>query len=360
MRVLSTLRRALRKRSRFVGTAPGELLAPEPTEARATTISAIVYDADQVVEEDLRDAAHAAELAARLGIKWFDVDGVHDPRPLQELGKTLGLHPLIVEDMVNTDQRTKIEEYDGVLFAVLRRFYIEDEEGHLSDEQISIVLTQDTVVSIGEKETEQFQVVFDYLRSGKPRVRLLHADYLAYRLMDSVLDSYYIVLDRISERLENVGDDLSKKVTPQSLAPLFEIKNDLLFLRKSVWPLRDVLTTLVRGGSPLIRPEMLPFYRDLYDHAVRVMDIIETFRELQSGKLDLYMSVLSYRQNEVMRVLTVAATIFLPLTFLAGVWGMNFENMPELGWRLGYLFAWGAMALLAFGMLAFFRRKKWL
>lgn len=340
------------------GRPPGERLDPEAPSAQATRIHAIVYDASSIEETDVASAEQVKTLLGRSGVKWFDVDMLRDVQALQQMCAALGLHALLVEDLVNTDQRTKIEDYGSVLFIVLKQFSLAGER--MTDEQISLVLGRDFVLSVGAKETNQFEVVRDYLRSGKPRDRLEHADYLAYRLLDSIVDGYYVVLDRLSDRVEALEAELVKGPTARSLPVMFEIKHDLLFLRKAIWPLREMLNSLLRDGTPLVRHEMQPFLRDLYDHCVQVMETIETFREMQAGNLDMYMSSLSVRQNEVMKVLTVAATIFLPLTFLAGIWGMNFEIMPELHWRFGYGLALAIMAALAVGMVAYFRHKRWM
>ena len=307
---------------------------------------------------DVEAAEQVSELLGQPGIKWLDVDALRDVKLLQGTCEKLGLHALVIEDIVNTDQRTKLEDHGEVLFIVLKRFTLEGER--IVDEQISLVLGKDFVLSVGEKETDQFAVVRDYLRSGKPRSRLANADYLTYRLLDSIVDGYYVVLDRLSDRVEALEAELVKGPTAHTLPVIFEIKHELLFLRKAIWPLREVLGSLLRDGTPLIRREMQPFLRDLYDHCVQVMETIETFREMQSGNLDMYMSSLSVRQNEVMKVLTVAATIFLPLTFLAGIWGMNFDVMPELHWRFGYILALAVMAISAIGMVVYFKRKRWI
>ncbi|MFZ5433615.1 MAG: magnesium/cobalt transporter CorA [Calditrichota bacterium] len=357
---LSTLKRALQRRSKHVGKAPGERRPVEVPTAPATQIHAIVYDAERIVEHDIHSAEEIPALLQQPGIKWLDVDALQDVDLLHKVCGQLGLHTLVIEDIINTDQRTKLEDYNQVLFIVLKRFTVNGSDNAISDEQISIVLGKNFVLSVGEKETDQFEVVRDYLRSGKPRERLLNTDYLAYRLMDSIVDAYFMVLDKLSDRIEALEAELVDKPTPQTLPVIFDLKRELLFLRKAIWPLREVLGSLVRDELPLIRAEMKPFFRDLYDHCVQVMETIEAFREMQSGNLDMYMSSLSVRQNEVMKVLTVAATIFLPLTFLAGIWGMNFEFMPELHWRMGYLFAWAIMAIAVVGMIVYFKRKRWM
>lgn len=358
MKPLASLQHALRRRSRNPGIAPGELTRLEPDAQVPSRVTVLVYDAERLSEFALEQPSDAAAVLQQPGIKWIDVDSIHGVGECAELCDKLGLHPLMVEDIINTDQRPKVEDYGELLFFVIKWFGF-DADGQLVEEQISVALGNGVVLSFGTRASDVFSVVREYIRSGKKRVRLLHADYLAYRLLDSVVDNYYVVLDRISERIERLDTALWERPSPEILPELFRIKHDLLFLRKSIWPLRDALAVPLRDGSPLIRADMQPFFRDLYDHAVRVMDILETFREMQSGKFDLYMSSLSYRQNEVMKVLTVAAAIFLPLTFLAGIWGMNFRVMPELGWPFGYFIALGIMAAAAAGMIFFFKRKNW-
>jgi magnesium transporter len=267
---------------------------------------------------------------------------------------------LILEDIANTEQRTKLEDYGDILYIVTRWFEIEKASGRIVSDQISLILGRDFVVSFSEKEADEFASVRQRIREGKGRIRTMGADYLAYRLLDSIVDNYYIILEPLGERIDDLETRLLENPSPKILPEIFDIKRDLLFLRKSVWPMREVLSSLERGESPLISTETRVFLRDAYDHTIHVMDTIDIFRDMEAGSVEVYLSSLSYRQNEVMRLLTIISTFFLPLTFLAGVWGMNFMVMPELKWPFGYALAWGVMLAIAGGMVVYFRKKKWL
>jgi magnesium transporter len=354
------LRRALTRRSKTVGQAPGQSMHIEDHKLEPTRIRAFVYDADNMIETEVQQADDIERVLSQSGIKWIHVDGLQNAPLLQEIGEKLGLHSLILEDVLNTDQRTKCEDYGQAIYIVLKWFEIEGENEEISEEQISIILQKDVVLSVTEKQADEFAVVRDYIRSGKRRRFLLNADYLAYRLVDSVVDHYFSILEHIGERIDALEVTLIESPSPQILPSLLTIKHELLFLRKAVWPLREMLSALQREETPLIRPETLMYFRDVYDHTIQVMDTIETFRDTQASKFDMYLSSLSFRQNEVMKVLTIIATIFLPLTFLAGIWGMNFEHMPELRWPQGYAIALGIMLVIGGAMVAYFRKKKWL
>ena len=360
MRPLTNLQKALGRRTKKVGLAPGTIVENGERKFEPTRINAFVYDADKVVETEVKQASDIEQVLSQSGVKWIHVDGLQNSQLLQEVSEKLGLHSLILEDILNTDQRTKFEDYGNVLYIVLKWFEVEKENDQISEEQISIILEKDFVLSVTEKQADEFAVVRDYIRSGKKRKLLLDADYLAYRLVDSVVDHYFVVLEHIGDKIDTLEITLIENPSPQILPALFAIKHELLFLRKAVWPLREMLSTLQRDETPLIQPETLVFFRDVYDHTIQVMDTIETFRDTQASKFDMYLSSLSFRQNEVMKVLAIFATLFLPLTFLAGIWGMNFQHMPELTWPRGYALALGIMLVAAGGMIAYFRKKKWL
>jgi len=353
-------RKFLRKISQTAGLPPGTLVHVGERKLERARITAMVYSAERVVEKDITDVSEVRTLLAEPGVKWIDVDGVHELATIEKLGEELKLHPLILEDIVNTEQRTKLEDYGDILYIVTRWFELEKASGRIVSDQISLILGRDFVVSFSEKEADEFASVRQRIREGKGRVRSMGADYLVYRLLDSIVDNYYIILEPLGERIDDLQARLLEAASPKILPEILDIKRDLLFLRKSVWPMREVLSSLERGESPLISTETRVFLRDAYDHTIHVMDTIDIFRDMESGSMETYLSSLSYRQNEVMRMLTIIATFFLPLTFLAGVWGMNFAAMPELKWPFGYALAWGVMLAIAAGMVVYFRKKKWL
>jgi len=272
----------------------------------------------------------------------------------------LGLHPLTLEDIASTHQRPKMEDFDNYFYFVLRMPYFQRRGGRIHAEQISIVLMKNAVVSFQEREGDVFDPIRERIRRNKGRIRKCGADYLAYALMDAIVDNGFAILETLGERTESLENNVLKEPDPAVVREIHALKRELILLRKAIWPLREVLANLSRDDSPLISKSTALYLRDVYDHTIQVVETVETFRDTVSGLLDVYLSVVSNRMNEVMRVLTVIATLFIPLTFLAGIWGMNFEFMPELEWKFAYPVVLGIMILIAATMLIFFRRKKWL
>jgi len=270
------------------------------------------------------------------------------------------LHHLVIEDIHNTYQRPKAEDYEDFLYIVLKMISWDENLNQAQAEQVSMILGKGYVLSFKEDPGDIFDPVRVRLREGKGRIRKSGADYLAYALLDQVVDNYFLVLENLGERIESLEEELTTNPSPATLKAIHHLKRELIFLRKSVWPLREAINSLERGDSSLFQAETLVYLRDLYDHTIQVMDTIETFRDMVSGMLDIYLSSISNRMNEIMKVLTIIATIFIPLTFIAGVYGMNFANMPELQWPWGYFAVWGVMILVAGGMIIFFKRKGWL
>lgn len=293
-------------------------------------------------------------------VTWINIDGLHDTTLLKDLGEHFGLHPLVLEDIVNANQRAKLEDYDDHVYLVLRMLHYDAELGRISAEQVSVVLGPRYVLSFQEREGDVFDPIRERIRSGKGRIRKLGPDYLAYALLDAVVDSYFEVFERVAERIEQLEQQLSGEPTPDILGRIYDIKREVIFLRKSVWPLREVVSGLERGDSKLIKKDTSVFLRDVYDHTIQVIDAIESFRDLVGGLQELYLSSVSNRMNEVMKVLTIIATIFVPLTFAAGIYGMNFEYMPELGWKWSYPIFWVVIGGVAGAMISFFRRRRWL
>ncbi len=267
---------------------------------------------------------------------------------------------------MNAAQRPKVEEFDDYLFLTLKTFFSTARSNTIKTQQLSIVLGENFVLTFQNHPNDLFDDVVQRIKSGKGRIRSMGADYLTYRLVDSVVDSYFNIIDKVGDAIETIEDRLMAEPEEQVLYDIHSLKRDMIFLRRSIWPMREVVGTLSRDRTSMINPETEVFYRDIYDHTIQVIDTIETFRDMLSGMLDLYLSSLSNKMNEVMKVLTIIATIFIPLTFIAGIYGMNFDpeasplNMPELGWYFGYPFAMGLMLIIAFMMLIFFRRKKWI
>lgn len=368
--------RAVRWGKRFQkpGTAPGTLTAPAEQRVERVSVRVMRYDregVDERVIEPEKGWGDVPESVARGapegGVTWIDVVGLHDVELLRYLGKRFGLHALALEDVLNTGQRPKAEDYDDHHFVVMRLFHVlEEAGGALEGEQISIFLGDDFVLTFQEIRGDFFEPVRARIRQGKGRIRTMGADYLAYALLDSLVDHFFPVLEHLGERIEELEDEVMTEPARDTVQRIHAVKKELLLLRRAAWPQREVLATLERFESDRIGRETRVFLRDCYDHAVQIMDMVETYRDLATGLLDIYLSTVSNRMNEVMKVLTVMASIFIPITFLAGVYGMNFDpeagpwSMPELDWAWGYPTFWGITLAVVGGLLWYFKRRDWI
>jgi magnesium transporter len=270
------------------------------------------------------------------------------------------LHPLILEDVVSTRQRPKFEDYEKNLFMVLKMLSYDDRSQSVQSEQVSMVLGSGFVISFQERMGDVFDCVRDRIRNAKGRIRKQGADYLAYSLVDAVVDSYFGILEKVGDKIEVLEDELVSDPEERTLQAIYRLKREMISLRRSVWPLRELINGIQRSESTMISESTGLYLRDVYDHTIQIIDTIESFRDIVSGMLDTYLSSISNRMNAVMKVLTIIATLFIPLTFVAGIYGMNFDHMPELKWRYGYAAVWGVMLVVAILMLVYFRRKKWL
>ncbi|MEI6277784.1 MAG: magnesium/cobalt transporter CorA [Verrucomicrobiae bacterium] len=346
------------------GTPPGTLLPREGAKAHAE-ISLIQYDAETILEADFKTFE---ELAARLDpakVNWINIDGLGDVELLKKLADHFQIHPLAIEDVLNTAQRPKLEHYTNHFFIVTEMIYF-DETEQLAFEQISLFLGEYFVITLQEERGHDvFEAVRARLRAGRGYSRKRKADYLAYALLDATVDRIFPVLESVGDSIEAVEEELLDKPSRATIKKLYEAKRLLLFLRRAAWPQREIFNSLLRDDTGLIGRETQIFLRDCYDHTTQIIDIIESCRDLTAGLMDLYLSSLGFRTNEIMRVLTIVSVVFIPLTFLAGVYGMNFNteqkwNMPELNWPFGYLAFWALCLSIVTGMLLFFKRKKWL
>ena len=355
------LNRLLKKRSGKAGLSPGTLVHIGEEGPGKARVRAVDYDAGTFVETECRSAEEFARFRDTKAVTWIRVDGLSDVEVVKRLGEIFGLHPLVQEDVLNTDQRPKQEDYGTYLYVVLKMLIPDPANGgSFRTEQVSLVLGKGWVISFTERESSLFDQVLVRIRNDQGRHRRMGADYLAYTLMDAVVDQYFSVLEGLGERIEDMEEEVVSRPEPQTLQTIHQLKRDLIFLRRSVWPLREVITAVGRGESGLVEDATRLYLRDVYDHAVQVIDIIEAFRDMTAGMLDIYLSSLSNRMNEVMKVLTLIATIFMPLTVIVGLYGMNFKFMPELEWRWGYPAVLLLMALVAGFMVLFFKRKRWL
>ncbi len=349
--------------SRKAGLTPGTPLYIGVERRSEVTIDVMEFDADALREYRCSVAEIAVPPEGKSA--WVNIEGVHNLEIVDRVGKIFGIHLLLLEDIVNTQKRPKFETFDGSLSIMLKMLYLSATSGKVVSEQVSLVIGPNYVLSFQEVPGDVFEPIRDRLRKAQPRHRFLGTDYLAHALVDAIVDNYFAVLERIAERVEMLERRLVRNPRPESLQSIYDIKRMLIDLRRSVWPLREALAAFERSDSELIHAHTRPYLRDLYEHVIQVMDSIESLRETVTSLLDVYLTSINNRTNEVMKVLTIIATIFIPLTFLAGVYGMNFDknagplNMPELHWRYGYMAFWAICVVTVVGLIWFFRRRRW-
>ena len=348
------------KRTIKAGLPPGTLVHIGEKKAETPKITLMDYDEVYFQEKEIKTIEECFPFKDKPAVTWINIDGLHQVEILERLGECYGLHPLVLEDILNTDQRPKMEDYGEYLYIVLRMLNYNDKSSEIEAEQISLILGPNFVFSFQEREGDTFNPIRERIRNSKGRIRKMGADYLAYTLLDSIVDNYFIILEKLGEKIEFLEDELVTRPTPETLQIIHHLKREMIFLRKAVWPLREVIGSLERGEPPLVKETTRVYLRDVYDHTIQVIDTIETFRDMVSGMLDIYLSSVSNRLNAVMKVLTIIATIFMPLTFLAGIYGMNFKYMPELEWRWGYPAVWFFVVLISVFMLIYFKKKRWL
>jgi len=346
--------------SEKAGQVPGTPVYVGKERNAAVVVTRYDYDETGVHQETLDSAEASLESRTSARRSWINIDGVHEVEAIHRICEGFGLHPLVIEDIVHTGQRPKAEDYGSYLFVVLRMLRWSAEREEIDEEQVSLVLGPSWVLTFQERAGDVFDPVRERLMSDRGRVRKLECDYLAYALIDAVVDHYFSILEELGDRIEVLGEEMTENPERKVVDSIRHLKRELLFMRKSIWPLREVLGNLQRDESELVKDSTRPYLRDVYDHTIQIIDTVETFRDMLSGLMDLYMSSISNRMNEVMKVLTIIATIFMPLSFVAGLYGMNFLFMPELQWRYGYFAVLGVMLVIGGGMLLFFRRKKWL
>jgi magnesium transporter len=349
-----------KKASEKAGLPPGSPVHVGDRKAEEIKITLIDYDNTKYEEREIENIEESFPFKETPTVTWINVDGLHEVDIIEKIGGHFGLHPLVQEDIVHTGQRPKFENLDEHIFVILKMFYYREDDDEVEAEQVSIILGSNFVISFQEQEGDTFNFVRDRLRKSKGRIRRMGADYLAYVLIDSIVDNYFSLLERYGEKIEALEEELTADPSIESLNTIHHLKKEIMLLRRSVWPLREVIGGLQREESSLIGDAIMVFIRDLYDHTIQVIDSIDTLQEILSGLQDLYLSSVSNKMNEVMKVLTIFAAIFIPLTFMAGIYGMNFEYMPELKLHWAYPALWVAMITVALGLLIFFKRRKWL
>ncbi|MFH1902306.1 MAG: magnesium/cobalt transporter CorA [Candidatus Omnitrophota bacterium] len=350
----------IKKISETAGFIPGTLVHVGEKKTDRVKITIMDYDEIRFQEKVVETIEECFPFKKTPTVTWINIDGLHDLEIINKIGKQFDLHSLVLEDILNTGQRPKYEDFDNHLFIVLKMIMFDVKKNDIFSEQVSILLGENFVISFQEKEGDVFDPIRERLKHAKGRIRKMGADYLVYILVDAIVDCYYLILEKIGDKIEGMEEELVINPTPQTFQTIHNLKRDTIFLRKSVWPLREVVNSLERGESKLIKKTTHIFLRDVYDHTIQVIDTIETFRDMISGMLDVYLSSVSNKMNETMKVLTIIATIFIPLTFIAGIYGMNFKYMPELSWRWGYQGVWVIILVTVILMVSYFKRKKWI
>jgi len=348
-----------KKSSEKAGLPPGTVVFVGEQKVEEIRITLIDYDENQYAEREIKNIEDCFPYKDTPSISWINIDGVHQVDVIEKLGSHFVLHPLLQEDVVHTQQRPKFDEFDDHLFIVLKMFSFNEVDNELEAEQISFIVGANFVISFQERQGDVFEQVRERLRNGKGRIRKKGSDYLAYALIDAIVDSYYTILEGLGEHIESLQEDLVSEPKQEDLQIIQHLKRNMLFIRKSVWPLREVIGGLARSESNLIKEDVLVYVRDVYDHVIQAIDTIETFRDMLSAMLDIYLSSVGNRMNQVMKVLTIIATIFIPMTFLAGIYGMNFKYMPELEWKYAYPIFWLFVLSLFILMIMWFKKKKW-
>jgi magnesium transporter len=348
------------RRSEKAGLSPGSLVHVGARKTEKTRITIIDYDGAGFVEKEVAAVEECFPFKETATVTWINVDGVHDPAVIDKLGAKFDIHPLVLEDIMTTTQRPKTEDLGNAVFVVLRMIECDANGLGMTADQLSLILGPNYVLSFQETPGDCLDPVRQRIRAGKGRIRKLGPDYLAYALIDAVVDNYFFLLEKLGERIDGLEEQLVAGPRREILHDIHLLKREMIDLRKAVWPLREVVSRLERLESPLIKKSTGVFLRDVYDHAIQVIDTVESYREILSSMIETYLSSVSNRMNEIMKVLTIISTIFIPITFLVGLYGMNFKFMPEIGWRWGYPVVWAVIIASVVSMLHFFRGKKWL
>jgi magnesium transporter len=352
--------RFFKKREKTKGQPPGALIFIGNKKVDNIRLRVIDYDQAQLKENELKNIADGAKFKQTKTVTWINVDGLHDLSIMKETGKTFDLHPLLVEDILNTGQRPKLEVFYNCLFIVLKMIRYEKEKQMIVNEQLSMVLGDTFLLTFQEQPGDVFEPVRERIRNQKGRIRGAGIDYLAYALLDTVVDNYIYIIEKMGEKIEDIEEEVLEKADHGVMEKINTFKREMNFLRKSVRPAREAIIQLSKLDSELIREQTILFLKDLQDLITQAAEAIDTYRDMLSDQLNLYNSVISNRMNDIMKVLTIFAAIFIPLTFIAGIYGTNFEYLPELHFKYSYFAFWGVMIAVAAVMLLFFKRKKWL
>jgi magnesium transporter len=348
-----------KRKSAKSGMLPGALIHIGNERSGPVTIDLIEYSIDEVRESSVLDIATLSLCKEPGVVSWINVNGIHEPDTIRKVGEMFGIHSLVLEDVLNTDHRPKVEPQEGHVFFTMKMMWFSDKD-ELEAEQVSIIFGEHYVISFQEDPGDLFDPTRERIRQNKGIVRKMGADFLVYRLIDIVVDNYYAIIERIDDKLEDMEERITLDVHGDHMAEIQHVKREMLRLRRSLLPLREAVGGLERGVDGMVATQNQKYFKDVHDHLTQLADSLETNREVLGMLMDLYLANMNNRMNNVMKVLTVVSTIFIPLTFIVGVYGMNFDNMPELRWPNGYYMVMAFMAMVAVVMLLFFRRKKWL
>lgn len=351
--------RHLKKLTKKTGMPPGAVCYIGEQRDFIPNLNLIEYSPDFFEQKTIKRISEV-DVAGRNHVHWLNVEGIRDTQLIEQIGEHFQLHPLILEDIVNTSQRPKLEEYDNCVFITLKSLVFSEEEKRVTPEQISIVLFKNLVITFQEQIGDTLSEVLERIKLSKFKIRGKGTDYLVYALIDLIVDKYYFSIEALGSQLELLEDEVFNNPSPASLQKIQSIKHELLEVRRSVYPLREVINRFQKDDLDFINENNLKYFNDVYDHTIKIIDTIETYRELNTGLKDIYLSSISLKMNQIMQVLTIVGAIFIPITFLAGVYGMNFDYMPELHWKYSYPVFWLIILLIIGALITFFRRKKWL
>lgn len=353
------MRIPVRKTGKKAGAPPGTIMHLGEKRTYRVKITQVDYDENNYSEKKDISLAELFKSFPGYNVEWVNFDGIHDVEMIERIGAHYSINMLVLEDIVNSSQRPKFEDYDDYVYVVLRMLIHDEKRNETESEQVSIILNHERVLTFQEKESDDFESIRDRIRKKKGRLHKMGPDFLCYSIIDYIIDNYFTVLEKIGDRIDILEEEVLGQTEENTIQKLHALKRDTLAIKKSLWPLRDILSIMLKPGSTIVREETKLFLRDAYDHTVEAIETVEVYRDFISGLLDINLSRMSNRMNEIMKVLTLISTIFMPLTFIAGVYGMNFKNMPETEWRSGYFLILAIMLGLAGMMLVFFKRKKW-
>lgn len=353
-------KRHISEHIKHIGQVPGTLIYTGKKSDKDFHIECFDYTKDSIEESILLNIDDALNYKDTSSVTWINIDGLKHTDKIEDIGRLYDIHPLVLEDIVNTSQRPKIDEYEDYLFVVLKMLYYDTNE-KLIIEQVSFVLGKNYVLTFQESEGDVFGTIRERLRLCKGRIRGLKSDYLLYALIDAIVDNYFSIIETLGNKIEDLEIELFAGNARENInIEVQQLKREILRIRRAIFPLREIINRIEKNENKLIYKRTITYYRDIYDHLIQVSDNIDIYREMIWSLMDMYMTTISNRMNEVMKVLTIIATIFIPLTFIAGIYGMNFEHMPELHYEYSYYILWGLMIILFLAMLLYFKRKKWL